>query len=304
MPEAIAHYKILGHLGAGGLGEVYRARDTRLGRTVAVKVLPAELMRDEPKLQFLLETAKLLAEVSHPNIAVLFESGQDGDQRYLVFEFVQGEPLGKIVNGRPLNVRRAVEFGINLADALAEAHALGVIHGDIRPDTIMITPKDRAKFINFGLSQFTTGGVNRVNPPTPYVSPEEIEGLRPDSRSDIYALGAVLFEMLTGKQRVRGTVLRGLNPKVPPQLDEVIAHTLAANIDSRAQSAATVAAELRSIAAILDMRAEVAEAAEAFEPKRRLEQRSGGIAKFVLLAVVVAALAFWLWRAQPWRLLR
>jgi len=304
MPEAIAHYKILGHLGAGGLGEVYRARDTRLGRTVAVKVLPAELIRDTPKLEFLLETAKLLAEVSHPNIAMLFESGQDGDQRYLVFEFIQGEPLGTIVNGRALNVRRAVEFGINLADALAEAHGLGLIHGDIRPDTIMITPKDRAKFINFGLSQFTNGGVNRVNPPTPYVSPEEIGGLRPDSRSDIYALGAVLFEMLTGKQRVRGAVLTRLNPKVPPELDEVIAHTLAANIDSRAQSAATVAAELRSIAAILDTRAEAAEAAEAFEPARGSEQRRGGRAKFVLLAIAAAALAFWLWRAQPWTLLR
>jgi eukaryotic-like serine/threonine-protein kinase len=304
MPEAIAHYKILGHLGAGGLGEVYRARDTRLGRTVAVKVLPPELTRDAPKLEFLLETAKLLSEVSHPNIAMLFENGQDGDRQYLVFEFIQGDPLGKIVNGRALNVRRAVEFAINLADALADAHGIGVIHGDIRPDTIMITPKDRAKFINFGLSQFTNGGVNRVNPPTPYVSPEEITGLRPDSRSDIYSLGAVLFEMLTGKQRSRGSILRALNPTVPPQLDEVIAHMLAANIDSRAQSAATIAAELRSIAAILDTRAEVAEAAEAFEPVRRLERRRNGTAIFTLIAVVVAALAFWLWRAQPWRLLQ
>jgi eukaryotic-like serine/threonine-protein kinase len=136
------------------------------------------------------------------------------------------------------------------------------------------------------------------------VSPEEIGGLRPDSRSDIYSLGAVLFEMLTGKQRVRGTILRGLNPKVPPELDEVIAHMLAANIDSRAQSAATVAAELRSIAAILDTRAETAEAAEAFEPTRRLDRRRNSIVKWVLLAVVAGAVAFWLWRMQPWRLLR
>jgi serine/threonine-protein kinase len=304
MPEAIAHYKILGHLGAGGLGEVYRARDTRLGRTVAVKVLPAELTRDTPKLRFLLETAKLLAEVSHPNIAMLFENGQEGTQQYLVFEFVQGDPLGTIINGRALNVRRAVEFGINLADALADAHALGLIHGDIRPGTIMITPKDRAKFVNFGLSQFTNGGVNRVNPPTPYVSPEEITGLRPDSRSDIYSLGAVLFEMLTGRQRVRGSVLRGLNPKVPPELDEIIGRMLAANIESRAQSAATVAAELRSIAAILDMRAEVAEAAEAHDPARRHEQSRGGVLRVVLLVAGVGALAIWLWWAQPWRLLR
>jgi serine/threonine protein kinase len=304
MPEAIAHYKILGHLGAGGLGEVYRARDTRLGRTVAVKVLPSNVTSDPRKLRALLDTAKPLSELSHPNIAMLFESGHEADQHYLVFEFVQGEPLSKIVNGRALNVRRAVEFGINLADALADAHASGMIHGDIRPETIMITPKDRAKFVNFGLSAFTTGGINRVNPVTPYVSPEEIEGRPPDSRSDIYALGAVLFEMLTGRQRARGAALTGLNPKVLPELDEVIARMLATNVDSRAQSAATVAAELRSMAAILDTRAEVAEAAEAYEPIRRGEQRRSATIKMVVVVAAASALALWLWQAQPWRLLR
>ena len=314
MPDAIAHYKILGHLGAGGLGEVYRARDTRLGRTVAVKVLPADLTSDPARLDALLDIVKPLAELSHPNIAMLFESGQDGGQRYLVFEFVQGEPLGKIGNGRALNVRRAVEFAINLADALADAHAAGMIHGDIRPDTIMITPKDRAKFINFGLSSFTTGGTHRLNPATPYVSPEEVAGAAPDARSDIYALGAVLFEMLTGRQRARGVVLRGLNPKVPPELDQIVGRMLVANVETRAQSAATVGAELRSIAAILDTRTEIAEAA--YEPPRRgpmrgsrawdrrsSEQRRTGLVGVVLLMAAIGALAFWLWRARPWTLL-
>src|SRR6266511_4221002 len=164
MRDAIAHYKVLDHLGSGGLGEVYRARDTRLGRTVAVKVLPEEITSNPARLDALLETATRLAELSHPNIAMLFESGQDGSQRYLVFEFVQGEPLGRIINGRALNVRRALEFAINLSDALADAHGADMIHGDIRPDTIMITPKDRAKFVNFGLASFTGGGMNRLNP--------------------------------------------------------------------------------------------------------------------------------------------
>lgn len=301
MPDAIAHYKILGHLGTGGLGDVYRARDTRLGRTVAVKVLPAEITNDPARLAALLDIAKPLADVSHPNIAMLFESGQDGGRRYLVFEFVQGEPLGKIVNGRALNVRRAVEFTLNLADALADAHAAGMIHGDIRPGTIMITPKDRAKFINFGLSAFTTGGSHRLHPATPYVSPEEIAGGAPDSRSDIYALGAVLFEMLTGKQRARGVVLRGLNPKVPPELDQVVGRMLAANVDTRAQSAATVGAELRSIAAILDTRTEIAEAT--YEPPRRGEPRRAGRVGVALLMAAIGVLAFWLWRTQPWKLL-
>ena len=157
-----------------------------------------------------------LTELSHPNIAMLFEGGQEGDRYFLVFEFVQGQPLASLINGRPLHVRRALEFGINLADALAEAHAADLIHGDIRPDTIMITPKDRAKFMNFGLAPFTGGGMGRLNASPPYVSPEEIAGKPADARSDIYSLGAVMFEMLTGRQRARGLVLSGLNPDCRP----------------------------------------------------------------------------------------
>ncbi|MCM3879757.1 MAG: serine/threonine protein kinase [Vicinamibacterales bacterium] len=301
MPEAIAHYKILDQLGTGGLGDVYRARDTRLGRTVAVKVLPPWIAGDPARLADLLNTVKPLAALSHPNIAMLFESGEDGDRRYLVFEFVQGDPLGKILKERGLNVRRALEFATNLADALADAHGVDVVHGDIRPDTIMITPKDRAKFVNFGLSAFTGGGAQRVSPPTPYTAPEELTGQPPDPRSDIYALGAVLFEMLTGRQRARGVVLSGLNPNVPPELDQLVARMLAANVESRAQSAATIAAELRSITAALDARAEEDEMS--FEPPRRTGRRLRSILTAALLAFAIVALVFWLWRTQPWRLL-
>src|SRR3970282_877879 len=147
MADAIAHFKILEPLGTGGLGDVYRARDTRLGRTVALKVITPSITSDTAVLDAVHDTALRRTAPSHPNIAMLFEGGQDGDQRFLVFEYVQGEPLGSLINGRPLNVRRALEFAINLADALADAHAAGLIHGDIRPHTIMITPKDRAKFM-------------------------------------------------------------------------------------------------------------------------------------------------------------
>ncbi len=114
--------------------------------------------------------------LSHPNIAMLFEIGQDANRPFIVFEFVQGQPLASLINGRALHVRRALEFGINLADALAEAHAADIVHGDIRPDTIMITPKDRAKFMNFGLSRFTAGGAARATSGAPYVAPEELAG--------------------------------------------------------------------------------------------------------------------------------
>jgi eukaryotic-like serine/threonine-protein kinase len=297
MADAIAHYKILESLGPGGLGDVYRARDTRLGRTVAVKVLPQVIAQDPARLQTLFETAARLTQVSHPNIAMLFERGEDGGQKFLVFEFVQGQPLGSMITGRPLNVRRALEFGINLADALADAHAIDMIHGDIRPDTIMITPKDRAKFMNFGLSRFTAGGMSRLSAATAYVSPEEIAGHPADSRSDIYSLGAVLFEMLTGRQRSRGLVLSSLNRHIPAELEQIVGRMLAGNVEHRSQSAATIAAELRSVAAILDTRTEAAEAAAATEPVRRRAHRSRAKA-FLLLIVVLAilgAVAAWIW---------
>jgi serine/threonine protein kinase len=295
MPDTIAHFKILETLGAGGLGEVYRARDTNLGRTVAVKVLPEIMPEHEAFLEALLKTSRRLMTLSHPNIAMLFEVGQDGNRPFLVFEFVQGQPLGSVINGRPLHVRRALEFGINLADALAEAHGADMIHGDIRPDTIMITPKDRAKFVNFGLSRFTAGGAARLTSAVPYIAPEELAGQAGDSRSDIYSLGAVMFEMLTGRQRARGQVLTGLNATVPRDLEQTIGRMLAANVEHRAQSAAAVAAEFRSVAAILDIRMEAAEAAEAAEPvrRRREQRRTGAVAIVIGLLVLAAAIAAW-----------
>jgi serine/threonine protein kinase len=300
MPDVIAHFKILGSLGAGGLGEVYRARDTNLGRTVAIKVLPEIMPEHEAYLEALLETSRRLMTLSHPNIAMLFEIGQDANRPFMVFEFVQGQPLASLINGRALHVRRALEFGMNLADALAEAHAAGIVHGDIRPDTIMITPKDRAKFMNFGLSLFTAGGAARVTSGAPYVAPEELAGKTGDARSDIYSLGAVMFEMLTGRKRARGLVLTGLNASVPPELEQIIARMLAANVETRAQSAATVAAEFRSVAAILDTRTEAEEAAGAAEPPRRRggERRSRVVMIVIALLVLAGVIAAWWLRGQ------
>src|SRR5436305_6102548 len=128
MFETLGHYKILDRIGAGGLGEVYRARDTRLGRTVAIKVLPASIVADELQRERLLRDARAAIALSHPNIAALYEVGEDRGELFLVFEFVPGETLKAVIGGRPLNPRRAIEFAIQLADALAEGHAEGVLH--------------------------------------------------------------------------------------------------------------------------------------------------------------------------------
>src|SRR4051812_42939621 len=227
MLDSIAHFKVLEPLGTGGLGEVYRARDTRLGRTVAVKVLPDSIASNAQRSNALLDAAKAASSVSHPNIAALFEGGEDAGRRFLVFEFVAGDPLNTLIEGRPLNVRRAVELAIQLADALAEVDAADLAHGDIRPATIMVTSKDRAKLMNFGLAAFTGGGINRRTASALYVAPEEMSGPSGDIRSDIFSLGAVLFEMLTGRKRGQGVVPSALNKNVPPELDRIVGKMLA-----------------------------------------------------------------------------
>jgi serine/threonine protein kinase len=295
MPDVIAHYKVLAPLGTGGLGEVYRARDTRVGRTVAVKVLPAHICSDPGRLRPLLDAAKVALTVSHPNITTLFEIGEDGEKQFLVFEYVSGETLSGLIDGRALNVRRAVELAIQLADALADAEAHELTHGDIRPNTIVVTSKDRAKFMNFGLARCTAGGAARRVSSAVYVAPEELPGPSGDIRSDIFSLGAVLFEMLTGRQRGQGLAPSSLNKAVPLELDRIVGRMLAANIEYRSQSAATVAAELRAIAAILETRATAEEAA--FEPPSAWPlRRSGWLVALGLLAAI-AALAAWWWRS-------
>src|SRR3954464_4423972 len=142
MYETLAHYKILDRIGAGGMGDVYRARDTRLGRTVAIKVVPAAVAADaERRERFRLEAQAAIA-LSHPNIAALYEIGEDQGALFLVFEFVPGETLSTMIAGRPLNARRAIDFAIQIADALAEAHSEGIVHRDIKPANIIVTPKD------------------------------------------------------------------------------------------------------------------------------------------------------------------
>jgi serine/threonine protein kinase len=299
MLDAIAHYKVLGPLGAGGLGEVYRARDTRVGRTVAVKVLWSAITGDPDRVGALLEAARRATSVSHPNIATLFEVGEEAGRQFLVFEFVPGDPLSAVIEGRALNVRRAVELAIQLADALADAETLDLTHGDIRPGTIVVTSKDRAKLMNFGLAPFTYGGASRRTLSPMYVAPEQAGGGLGDIRSDIFSLGAVLFEMLTGRQRGQGLAPSSVNKAVPPELDRIVGRMLAANVDNRYQSAATVAAELRSIAAILEGRATAEEAA--FEMPRRSRGGLSGTAVVLGVLAVIVAIGVWLWRSLAGR---
>ena len=254
---AVSHYTLLERLEPSGPGELYRARDTRLGRTVTVRVLPPGYPADDIERRWLFDSAKAVIALSHPNITLLYDAGEHEGRAFLVFEFLKGQTLRAEMAGRPMNVRRAVELAIQMADGVAEAHAAGFFHGGLSPDSIVITARGHAKIPAFELasrSGFEQDGQGvRLRD---YDSPEEARGQAPDDRSDIYSVGAVLYEMLTTKRPPHkgAAAPSASNSNVPPELDEVVLRAVAPNPDLRIQSAAALAAELRSLAAILDVR--------------------------------------------------
>jgi serine/threonine protein kinase len=284
MLESLGHYKILDRIGAGGIGEIYRARDTRLGRTVAIEVLSPDISRHAGRRERFLQDARASAVLSHPNIAALYEVGQEKDVTYLVCEFVPGEPLTTLVAGRSLNPRRAVDLAIQLADALADAHAEGIVHRNLKSSSITVTPKDKTKILDFGLAAWT----KRPIPQAPSGDA--------DYRADILALGAILFEMLTGKlPSAAGTLASpsSMNSSVPRELDPIAVKALTKSPDQSYESAATLAAELRSVAAILDVRSGLIEP-PSLAPDRRRRQ---SVAGWLIAALILAAVAVLVWLA-------
>jgi eukaryotic-like serine/threonine-protein kinase len=253
----IGHYNLLEQLEPSGPGDLYRARDTRAGRTVTVRVLPAGHSADPAARSRLLESAKSVIALSHPNIVTLYQAGEHEGRVFLAFEFLKGQSLRAEMAGRPMNVRRAVELAIQIADGIAEAHAAGYIHGGLSPETVVITAKGHAKIPAFELA--SRGGFEQTDAGTrlqDYDSPEEARGQTPDDRSDVYSVGAVLYEMLTTKRPMhRGAAAPSAsNTHVFKELDDLVLRAVAPNPDSRIQSAATLAAELRGVAALLDAR--------------------------------------------------
>jgi TolB-like protein len=293
MVEQLGQYKILDRIGSGGMGEVYRARDTRLGRTVAIKVLSAAVANDPARRERFMREARAAAALSHPNIAALYEVGEDAGELFLAFEYAPGETLRAHIAGRPLNPRRAIDLGVQIADALADAHAEGIVHRDIKPENIIVTPKGNAKILDFGLATWTAGGAERaqaVDAATmmatgggtamgtiAYMSPEQALGETVDQRTDIFSLGIVMFEMLTGKLPFSGATVTALslqivqapapapssiNRGLPKEFDPIVSKALAKSVNQRYESAAVMAAELRALGAVLDVRSGTSEPAD------------------------------------------
>lgn len=288
---AISHYNLLERLEPSGPGELFRARDTRAGRTVTVRVLPAGYAAGHAERERLFEAARSMIALSHPNVTTLFEAGEHEGRVFLVFEFLKGQSLRAEMAGRPMNVRRAVELAIQIADGVAEAHGAGFIHGGLSPETVMITARGHAKIPAFELA--SRGGFEQTEAGMrlrDYDSPEEARGDAPDDRSDIYSVGAVLYEMLTTKRPMHkgAAAPSASNPHVLEELDGLVLRAVAPNPDLRIQSAAAFAAELRSVAAILDARGGAGDEDDPPEPPH-----AGRIVAIAALILAAAALLLW-----------
>ncbi len=311
--ESLAHYKLGERVGTDRLTDIYRATDTALGRTVTIRILRPEIAADPARRDALLRNARWVLPLSHPSIATLFDVGEENGSYFFVFEHAPGETLRAAIAGSPLNLRRAVDLGTQLADALAEAHALGFVHGALGPDTIVLTQKGRLKILGFGLPPLPVD--QRVHPDSPLaaddvecMAPEQVLGAPGDARADIFSLGCVLFEMLTGRQPFAAATasdtqvaILGRTPPPPSQsnagipeaLDRLVERCLAKSVEGRCNSAAAVAAELREVGAGLESEEPIEMPLPVRAPRRRRTWLV--VVLFVLLLValaVVAALQF------------
>ena len=259
-------YEVVAPLGAGGMGEVYRAKDTRLGRDVAIKVLPPALAKDADRLARFEQEARVLGALNHPNLLGIFDVGSENGLQYLVSEFLEGKTLRERLSEGALAQRKVIEYSTKIANGLAAAHEKGIVHRDLKPDNIFITSDEHVKILDFGLAKYATDAVlsgetvtmgsatapGTVMGTVGYMSPEQVRGQAADSRSDMFSFGAILYEMATGKKAFEGdssvetmnAILKDEPPevdleksKVAPGLERILRHCLEKNPADRFQSA-------------------------------------------------------------------
>lgn len=270
--RTISHYRIVSRLGSGGMGVVYRAEDTRLGRPVALKFLPPEHARDPVAGERLQREARAASALNHPGICTIYDVGEHEGQRFIAMELVEGDTLSALVSGRSLPLDGALALAIEMADALGAAHAGGIVHRDLKPANIVVTRSGHAKILDFGLARRHVDAADvtvarLTNPGTAlgtvaYMAPEQARGLPVDERSDIFSLGLVFYEMATGHAAFAGATTavifdailnrdapsaRTRVPSLPATLDTLIARMLAKDPALRPQQATGIAAELRAI---------------------------------------------------------
>jgi eukaryotic-like serine/threonine-protein kinase len=281
--ETISHYRVLEKLGGGGMGVVYKAEDTRLGRFVALKFLPDEIGRQLPVLDRFRREARAASALNHPNICTIYDVGEENGRAFLAMEYLEGQTLKHRIDGKPLPIDFVLDLGIQIADALDAAHAKGIVHRDIKPANIFITKTRQVKLLDFGLAKIdarrdldaTSDGETLKDLTSPgsalgtisYMSPEQARGEELDGRTDLFSLGASLYETTTGKQAFDGntsavifesilnrnpTPPHELNPNLPQDFERILDRSLEKDRDLRYQSAAEMRAEMKILKRRLD----------------------------------------------------
>jgi eukaryotic-like serine/threonine-protein kinase len=314
----IGRYEIRSQIGEGGMGEVYRARDTKLGRDVAVKVLPPALSLNAERLQRFEQEAQAAGALNHPNILAIHDVGTHGGAPFVVSELLEGETLRERMNGSALPARKAVGYGLQIARGLAAAHEKGIVHRDLKPENIFVTRDGHVKLLDFGLAKLMRrGGGREVDMSAPtlqvntmpgqvmgtvgYMSPEQVRGEAVDHRTDIFAFGAVLYEMLTGRRAFQRKTavetlnailkeepqeLESVNGPIPPALGRVVSHCLEKKKEERFQSARDLSFDLETLSGLSTSAMTPAASAPA---KPQWRPRPAIYLAALLAAVVVAA---------------
>ena len=277
--QVFSHYRVIEQIGAGGMGVVYRAEDTRLGRTLVLKFLPAALSRDPMALERFEREAKAASSMNHPGICTVYDIGEFEGQRYIAMEYLEGQPLDRFIGGKPLPLPTMLDLSLQLADAIELAHAQGILHRDIKPANIFITKRGHAKVLDFGLAKLAAGGsgavaldataqtvaaqilttVGMAVGTVAYMSPEQARGEELDTRSDLFSLGVVLHEMATGRQAFAGPTaavvfdailnrmpppIVSVNPEVPLELERIIDKAIEKDRQLRYQHASDLKSDL------------------------------------------------------------
>ncbi len=333
MPEigqSLLHYSILEKIGKGGMGEVFRAKDQKLGRDVAVKLLPEEFARDADRVARFQREAKLLASLNHPNIAAIYGLEESGKTNFLVMELVEGQTLADRIKAGAIPVEESLKLALQIAEALEAAHEKGVIHRDLKPANIKVTPDGKVKVLDFGLAKAYAGEQaesNLSNSPTlsdmatqqgvilgtaAYMSPEQARGKAVDKRADIWAFGCVLFEMLTGQAAFQGedvteilaSVVKGganldlLPANLHPRVREAITRCLQKDLKRRYQGMADASYEIGQ--ALATPGGVLTQPVTTAEPPKRLRVMLPWIAATAILGVIIGGLVVWKFRpAEP-----
>ena len=270
--QTVSHYRVLGKLGGGGMGVVYKAEDTRLGRQVALKFLPEEMAQDKQALERFKREARSASALNHPNICTIHDIDEHQGRLFMVMELLQGQTLADRISGKPLPTEFVLTLSIQIADALACAHAAGITHRDLKPANVMVSAEERVKVLDFGLAKLTeidtsdgetaATGLTHVGVVlgTPaYVSPEQVQGRKVDSRTDIFSFGAMLYEMVTGRRAFQSgstpetlTMVLREEPKampasVPPDLAKVILLCLKKDRERRFQHMSDLKVTLQEV---------------------------------------------------------